>query len=120
VSHSDSTYLEGVGLGWFSDWIGKGRVVLFHPTWIGMGWIWVGWVELGWDGSGWVKRSGGLRSPRMPEVVSRVINNTTGPAPGFTLRRRQCSREHRRVVPALASSHRSRHGINRDLVEFAQ
>jgi hypothetical protein len=68
----------------------EGLVVLFHPTWVGMGWIEVGWVELGWDGSGWVKRSGGLRNPRMPEVVSRVINNTTGPAPGFTLRRRQC------------------------------
>ncbi len=60
----------------------EGRVVLFHPTWVGMGWIEVGWVELDWDGSGWVKRSGGLRNPRMPEVVSRVINNTTGPAPG--------------------------------------
>lgn len=94
----------------------EGLVVPFHPTWVGMG-----WVEVGWDGSGWVKRSGGLRNPRMPEVVSRVINNTTGPAPGFTLRRRQCSREHRRVVLALASSHDCpRHGINRDLVEFAQ
>ena len=99
----------------------EGRVVLFHPTWVGMGWIEVGWVELDWDGSGWVKRSGGLRNPRMPEVVSRVINNTTGPAPGFTLRRRQCSSENRGVAPALGSRHdRPRHAVDRDLVEFAQ
>jgi hypothetical protein len=65
----------------------EGLVVLFHPTWVGMGWIEEGWVELGWDGSGWdgsgwVKRSGGLRNPRMPEAVSRVIKQHHGSGAG--------------------------------------
>ena len=93
----------------------EGLVVMFHPTWVGRGWIEVGWVGVGWDGSDWLKRSGGLRNPRMPEIVSRVINNTTGPAPGFTLRRRQCLVSIRWVASA-----RPRYAVNPDPVGFTR